>query len=166
MPGWSWVKSFVEADEKLHDMKSIYLASKLEPKFKFGIEVAKSPKHALQLDEKDDKNLWKEAIQTELDQINEYKTFRILDDHKYTPVGYKRIPYHFVFDVKIDARRKARLVAGGHRTEPTKESTYSGVVSLEGVRMSFLLAHMNQLMVCAGDVGNVFLYGRTKPYSG
>ena len=96
MPGWTWVKSFVEADEKLHDMKSIYLASKLESKFKFGIEVAKSPKHALQLDKKENNNLWKGAIQTELDQINEYKTFRILDDQEYTPVGYKRIPYHFV----------------------------------------------------------------------
>ena len=92
MPGWTWVKSFVEADEKLHDMKSIHLASKLEPKFKFGIEVAKPPKHALQLDKKENNNLWKEAIQTELDQINEYKTFRILDDQEYTPVGYKKNP--------------------------------------------------------------------------
>ena len=23
MPGWTWVKSFVEADEKLHDMKGL-----------------------------------------------------------------------------------------------------------------------------------------------
>ena len=82
-------------------MKGIYLASKLEPRFKFGIDVAKSPKHALQLDKKEDNNLWKEAIQIELDQINEYKTFRILENHEFTPTGYKRIPYHFVFDVKI-----------------------------------------------------------------
>jgi hypothetical protein len=52
-PGWKWVKSFVEADTKLSDMKSIYLASKLESRFKFGVEVPKTPKHALQLDEKE-----------------------------------------------------------------------------------------------------------------
>jgi hypothetical protein len=141
-------------------MKGIYLASKTELKFKFGIEVAKTPKHALQLDEKEKNDLWKQAIQNELDQINEYQTFRVLEEHEHTPAGYKRIPYHFVFDVKIDGRRKARLVAGGHRTDPPKEDTYSGVVSLEGVRMGFILAHMNKLMVCAGDVGNAFLYGK------
>lgn len=70
-------------------MKAIYLASKLEPKFKFGVEVAKSPKHILQLDEKEQNYLWKLAIQTELDQINEYKTFRILEANEHTSAGYK-----------------------------------------------------------------------------
>jgi hypothetical protein len=42
-----------------------------------------------------------------------------------------------VFDVKFDGRRKARLVAGGNHTEPTKEDIYSGVVSIEAVRMGF-----------------------------
>ena len=67
-----------------------------------------------------------------------------------------------MFDIKIDGRRKARLVAGGLRTEPPKEDTYSGVVSLEGVHMGFILAQMNNLLVCAGDVGNAFLYGKTR----
>lgn len=58
-PGWKWIKSFVEADEKFQDMKAIYLASKSESKFKFGVEVAKSPKHALQLDEKEQNEFWK-----------------------------------------------------------------------------------------------------------
>ena len=86
----------------------------------------------------------------------------MLQDHKILPEGFKRIPYHFVFDVKIDGQRKARLVAGGHRTEPPKEDTYSGVVSLEAVRMGFILAELLGLLICAGDVGNAFLYGRTR----
>ena len=53
----------------------------------------------------------KEAIKAELDQINEYKIFRVLSDDEPTPAGYKTIPYHFVFDVKIDGHRKAKLVA-------------------------------------------------------
>ncbi len=54
------------------------------------------------------------------------------------------------------------LVAGGHRTDPPKEDTYSGVVTMEAVRLGFMLAQTNSLLVCAGDVGNAFLYGKTK----
>ena len=56
-PGWKWATSFVEADTKLNDMKSIYLASKLKSKFKFGVEAPMTPKHALQLDDKEQNGL-------------------------------------------------------------------------------------------------------------
>ena len=79
-----------------------------------------------------------------------------------TPEGYKRIPYHMVFDVKFDLRRKSRLVAGGNHTENPKEDIYSGVVGMETIRLAFTLAAMNNLQVCAADVGNAFLYGKTK----
>ena len=94
-------------------------------------------------------------------QINDYETFRVLENHELMPVRYKRIPYHCVFDVKFDGRRKCRLVAGGHRTDPPKEDIFSGVVSMEAVRLGFILARLNGLLVCAGDVGNAFLYGKT-----
>ena len=68
-------------------------------------------------------NLWRTAIDMELKQINEYNTFREVSEHE-LPTGYKRIPYQIIFDVKFDLRRKARLVAGGHRTDPPKEVTY------------------------------------------
>ena len=90
-------------------------------------------------------NLWTEAINAELDQINEYKTFRVLKYDEPIPSGYKKIPYHFVFDVKIDGQRKARLVAGGHRTDPPKEDTFSGVVSLEAIRMGFIIARTTSM---------------------
>ena len=68
-----------------------------------------------------------------------------------------------VYDVKFDGRRKSRLVAGGHRAPIVdKEERFSGVVSMDGVRLGFLLAKLNGLMVCAGDVGNAFLYGTTR----
>ena len=138
----------MDADEELKDIRGIYLATKDGIKFKFGVEVAKSPRHALELDIKEGNDAWKKAIQDELDQINAYKTFRVLEDDDPLPKGYKRIPYHFVFDVKVDGRRKGRLVAGGHRTEPPKDNTYSGVVSLEGVRMGFILATNDMCRRC------------------
>lgn len=51
--------------------------------------------------------------------------------------GYKRIPGHVVWDVKMDFTHKARYVAGGHRTDPPKSLTYStSVVSRESVRIA------------------------------
>ena len=32
---------------------------------------------------------------------------------------------------------------------------------MEAVRLGFILARLNGLLVCAGDVGNAFLYGKT-----
>ena len=32
---------------------------------------------------------------------------------------------------------------------------------METVRLGFILARLNGLLVCAGDVGNAFLYGKT-----
>ena len=78
------------------------------------------------------------------------------------PPGYKWIPYHCVWDAKFDGRKKCRLVAGGHKTDPAKEDVYSGVAGMETVRLGFILARLNGLHVCAGDVGNAFLYGLTR----
>eukprot|EP00978_Attheya_sp_CCMP212_P009067 scaffold21363_cov33-Attheya_sp.AAC.6 len=79
------------------------------------------------------------------------------------PEGYQLIPYHIIFDCKFDFRRKARLVAGGNFTEaPPPEDIYSGVVGMETIRYCMQVAAMNNLQVCAADVGNAFLYGKTR----
>ncbi len=49
------------------------------------------------------------------------------------PIGYQKIPLHFVFDVKMDFTWKARLVAGGHMTDTPASLTYSSVVSRDSV---------------------------------
>ena len=60
-------------------------------------------------------------------------------------------------------RRKCRLVAGGHRTpDVPQEEVYSGVVSIETIRMAFLISSLNNLRVCAADVSTAFLYGKTR----
>jgi len=101
------------------------------------------------------------VINTELEQINAYATFRVANDGEISK-GHTCIPYHFVFDMKFDMQWKARLVAGGNHTQPPKEDVFSGVVSMETVRFGFLIAAMNNLSMCAVDIGNAFLYGTTK----
>ena len=44
-------------------------------KFMYGVEVPKSVKHAMKLDMMNNNTLWHHAIQLELKQRNDYKTF-------------------------------------------------------------------------------------------
>ena len=163
-PGWEWIPTYIKSDDNLVQMAHAFkTATKNGNKYKFGVEVPTSAKHAFELDKKNGNNNWEKATQLEVDQIKQYETFRVLQKGEKIPPGYKRIPYHIVYDVKFDGRHKARLVAGGHRSpEIPKEDIFSSVVSMEAVRLGFILAHMNGLLVCAGDVGNAFLYGKTK----
>ena len=163
-PDFSWVASeFPDARSQAKCLRSLAAKRKDNgPRYKFGIQVPMNPKHALALDARNKDNLWKESMDKELKQINDYKTFIVLEDHETMPPGYKQIPYHMVFDVKFDLRRKSRLVASGNHTDNPKEDIYSGVVGMETVRLGFTLAAMNNLQCCAGDVGNAFLYGKTR----
>jgi hypothetical protein len=67
-----------------------------------------------------------------------------------------------VFDVKYDLRHKARLVEGIYWTVNDKEDIYSGVVRMDTVRIGVFLVELCGLSCCAGDIGNAFLFGKTK----
>jgi hypothetical protein len=97
--------------------------------WKFGVLVPRTHAQAVELDKKNGNTYWQDE-----EQLLEYGTF--IDKDKGTAiVGYKRIRWHIIYDVKHDGRRKARLVAGGHLTDPNTNSVYSGVVSLRGIRL-------------------------------
>ena len=131
-------------------------------KYKFGIQVPLGIKQAYEIDRLNGNTLWADAIKTELNQLNEYQTFRRLKPGEKLPTSYQRIPYHIVFDVKFDLRRKARLVAGGNHTTMEREDIYSGVVSMESMRTGFFLGELNGLSCCAADIGNAYLYSCTR----
>jgi hypothetical protein len=101
-------------------------------------------------------------IKTKLKQLTDYQIFIVLDSGEDIPTGYQKIPYHMVFDVKYDLRHKARLVAGGNWTLNDKEDIDSGVVCMDTVRIGFFLGELYGLSCCACDIGNAFLYGKTK----
>ena len=50
----------------------------------------------------------------------------------------------------------------GHLTDPPNEDIFSGVVSMETVRICFTLARLIGLIVCACDIESAFMYGKTK----
>ena len=75
---------------------------------------------------------------------------------------FTKIRVHFVYAVKHDGRRKARLVAGGHLTAIPHESIYSGVVSLKGICLIIFLGRLNGLPIYATDIGNAYLEAKTQ----
>jgi len=106
--------------------------------------------------------MWIGAETTELNQIDEYKSF-IDKGVGYNPGSdYKRIRVHMVYAVKQDGRHKARLVAGGQITETPIDSVYSSVVSLRGVRLLVFIGELNDLKIWSTDFGNACLKTYTK----
>jgi hypothetical protein len=116
-------------------------------------------KEALQRDKENGNNLWRDAIAAEMDTLTKMCVFNVLEKGKRAPDGYKMIPMWIIFDVKMGTfRRKARLVAGGHTTEPPASNTYSSVASKESVWHSFFLAQLNDLELVTVDITNAYVH--------
>ena len=124
--------------------------------FQFGIEVPTSVADAIRIDRKNGNTLWQDAIKAEMDTVS--VAFRVLEEDEVIPPGYQRIDCHLIFTVKMENfKRKARYVAGGHRTEAPATLTYASVVSRETVRVALTIAALNALEVKAADVEGAYL---------
>ena len=163
-PGWKSLKRLAKRGKLLKRMvKQSRLQSRRNtPKYKFGVLVPQNYADAIRIDTANGNNLWGDAIKAEMEQLFEYKTFESIGKGAAVPDGHTNIRVHFVFDVKQSLKRKARLVAGGHMTDPPKESVYSGVVSLRSLRIITLIAEMNDLKLMAADIGNAYLEAYTR----
>jgi hypothetical protein len=83
-----------------------YKASVGGIQYMFGVEIPKSVKHALELDKANGNNLWRESINKELEQINDFQTFRRLKKGEHLSATYQRIPYFIVFANKFNGGDK------------------------------------------------------------
>ena len=123
---------------------------------KFGIELPKTIQEALDIDKRTNATYWYDAIQKEMHNVK--VAFNILNEGENVPIGYQFVKCHMVFDVKMGTlQRKARLVAGGHMTDPPASQTFASVVSRKSVRIGLLLAALNDLNVLTGDLQNAYL---------
>jgi Reverse transcriptase (RNA-dependent DNA polymerase) len=122
---------------------------------KYGIELPKTVKQALEIDEETGTTFWKDSIWKEMKAVG--KAFQLLDEGAPDPVAHTRINVHMVFDIKADFTRKSRLVTGGHMTDPPASITYASVVSRESVRIAFLIVALNDLDILAAGIGNAYL---------
>ena len=77
---------------------------------------------------------WRDANLLEHKKLAQYKVFKDKGKFSYdkVPQGFQLIIVQTIYNVKHDARHRARVVANGHLTDVPLESVYSGVVSLRG----------------------------------
>jgi Reverse transcriptase (RNA-dependent DNA polymerase) len=125
---------------------------------KFGIEIPRSPEHALELDAANGNHLWRDAMGVETTDVR--PAFEKWEKSELEiPKIYQKIRCHRIFDIKLgeNFRRKARFGAGGHTTETASSLTYSSVVSRDSVCIALLIAALNGLDLKACDIQNEYL---------
>ena len=123
---------------------------------KFGFEIPKTMRRALEIDKECGNTLWQDAIAKEMANVK--VAFKVLPDGANDPVGHQYMDCHLIYEIKLDGFcRKARLVAGGHMTEAPAVMTYASVVSRETVRIALTIAALNDLEVKASNVQNAYL---------
>jgi hypothetical protein len=163
VPGWRRFNRLLRNRDDFNRSVSLVKQCKGDPIFKFGVLVPRNSREALKFDANAGNIRWADAMELELTQHREYKTYKDLGKGAAKPgSGYQRINVHFVFDVKQSLKYKARLVAGGHMTAPPKDSVYSGVVSLRSIRLSLLAGEVNGLETWVGDIAVAYLEAYTK----
>ena len=126
--------------------------------------MPKSVEEAFKIDEETQTTYWRDAINEEMKKIKEMEAFKIYNGKPEDLFGYKQISTHMIFDIKLgeNFRRKARLVADGHKTDPPSSVTYSSVVSRDSVRICLLIAALNDLDLQAADVENAYLLAKCR----
>jgi len=127
-PGWKLpgLKKIAKTQKKLIRManKAKLHSFCSKPIYMYGFQVPRNHTENLELDRVNGNTMWIDAETTELNQIDEHKSF-IDKGVGYNPGSdYKCIRVHMVYAVKHDGQHKARLVAGGHLTETPIDSAY------------------------------------------
>ena len=76
--------------------------------------------------------------------------------------GFQFAPLRMIFDVKVDLRRKARLVIGGHVVDSSGNEVYASTMKSVSARVLITIAAANDLDAMVGDIGNAYLHASTE----
>ena len=100
---------------------------------------------------------WRAACEGELEALERRKVYDLTP----RPKGRKVIKNHWVFDVKDDGRKRARLVAKGFgQVEGLDyDQVFSPVVRFETVCLILAMAALEGWVAYGLDVRNAYLYG-------
>ena len=72
---------------------------------------------------------------------------------------YKYVGLRMIFDIKLYEKitNTSRLVRNGHKTKAPSGHTYLSVVSRKRVWLAFTHAYLNDLDICAYEIGNAYV---------
>ena len=82
--------------------------------------------------------------------------------HKARAKGFKFALLRMIFDIKVDLRRNARLVIGGHVVNSTGHKVYASTMKSVSSRILMTIAAANYLEIMTGDIGNAYLHTETE----
>ena len=158
LPAFAWWVPYVLKKREIiiAKVKSKYW----ERTHKYGIRIPKDVGEARRIDKDNGNTLWWDAICKEMKNVRvAFEKWEKGDGDDELPKGFQEIKCHMVFDVKLgeNFRRKARMVAGGHKTDTPATLTYSSVVARDSVRICLMLAALNGLDVRTCDIQNAYL---------
>ena len=122
---------------------------------KFGLELPKTVKRALEIDRTMGTDFWCQAIIKEMGNID--PCIDLIPEGKDPPPGYEFICTNIVFDIKMDFTRKARFMADGSTMEVPSEFTFASVMSWDSVRLALLYAALNDLDILSVDMAVAYL---------
>ena len=93
---------------------------------------------------------WKTAMLEELESLQKWNVFELTD----LPKGHKSIGCRWVFNIKTDGQKKARLVTQGFSQVEGIDfnELFSPVVIFESVRIVFALAALHSWYMTGVDV--------------
>ena len=142
-----------KAKVKINDKKANYVES---------VEFKNEPKTYEEALKCSFREKWKEAIQSELDSLNENETWSIAK----LPKDKKTIKTKWLFKIKMDSKNnperfKARLVAKGYDQEEGIDygETFAPVVKQQSLRLLLAISVNENLKMHHIDISTAFLYG-------
>ena len=129
---------------------------------KYGLEIPKNHSDCVRIDNANGDTLWQDAVKKEMKTVR--PAFEVYEGDIKDLIGYQHIGCHLIFDVKLgeNFRRKARFVAGGHKTETPHTLTYSSVVSRDSVRIALVAAALNDLDILVCDIEGAYLTAKCR----
>jgi Reverse transcriptase (RNA-dependent DNA polymerase) len=101
---------------------------------------------------------WKIACKEKLEALCRHNVFKLTN----LPKGHKTIGCRWVFDVKSDSHKKAKLVAQGFSQVEGIDfnELFSSVVRFESVRIILALSTLEDYYCVGVDICNAYLYGK------
>ena len=105
-----------------------------------------------------DCDLWKEAMNREINCLNKNKTWQLVEK----PKDKKILDLKWVFTNKSDNHKKARLVVRGFQQREVLEDLYSPVAKIQTLKLLLSYCCENGLMIIQMDVETAFLNGKIK----
>lgn len=111
-----------------------------------------------EINEREDRQLWKEAVQEEIKVLEESETWV-----KVPRKNIKELDTKWIFTKKIVGGKqvyKARLVVKGFQQRDNFNDIYSPVLKMQTLRILLAVAVERNYNICQMDVKGAFLYGR------